>query len=101
MAEYFVTRYERTPRAADLAYARRQADDLLRRGAVDGDAERWVQAENRVSPSELAAQTGWMQGAAGVGAMLLHLDATVRGDHRKRAVVFPDSDRADTLQPAG
>jgi hypothetical protein len=55
-----------------------------------------VQAENRVAPGETAAQTGWMQGAAGVGAMLLHLDAAMRGDHRKRAVVFPDSPLAIT-----
>ena len=32
----------------------------------------------------------------GVGAMLLHLDAAMRGDHRKRAVVFPDSPLAIT-----
>ena len=53
-----------------------------------------MQAENRVSPADTAAQTGWMQGAAGVGAMLLHLDAAVRGDRRLRAVVFPDSTAA-------
>jgi lantibiotic modifying enzyme len=91
VAEYFLERFRRGGRADDLAYARRQADDLLRRGATDGDAERWVQAENRVSPLDVAAQTGWMQGAAGVGAMLLHLDAATRGDRRARSVVFPDS----------
>ena len=91
VAEYFVERFRRGGRADDLAYARRQADDLLHRGTIDGDAERWVQAENRVSPLDVAAQTGWMQGAAGVGAMLLHLDAATRGDRRERAAVFPDA----------
>jgi lantibiotic modifying enzyme len=90
VAEYFLTRHARTRNAADLAYARRQADDLLTRGAVDGDRERWAQAENRVSPNDLSAQTGWMQGAAGVGAMLLRLDAATRGEKVRRAVVFPD-----------
>jgi hypothetical protein len=33
---------------------------------------------------------------AGVGAMLLHLDAAMRGDRRKRAVAFPDSPLAIT-----
>ena len=91
VAEYFLTRHARTGKAEDLAYARRQADDSLGRGNVDGDRERWVQAENRVSPNDLSAQTGWMQGAAGVGAMLLHMDAASRGDKLKRAVVFPDA----------
>jgi hypothetical protein len=91
VAEYFLARYARTERREDLDYARRQADDLLRRGSADGESERWVQAENRVSPTELAAQTGWMQGAAGVGAMLLHLDAAMRGDRRVARLAFPDA----------
>jgi len=96
VAEYFLERYNRGARAADLTYARRQADDLLNRSTIEGAGERWVQAENRVAPGDTAAQTGWMQGAAGVGAMLLHLDAAIRGDRRKRAVVFPDSPLAIT-----
>jgi lantibiotic modifying enzyme len=91
VAEYFIARYRRARNAADLAYARRQADDLLSRGSVTDDAERWVQAENRVSPADVAAQTGWMQGAAGVGAMLLHMDAAMRDDRRPPAAPFPDS----------
>jgi lantibiotic modifying enzyme len=94
VAEYFLARYARTRNAADLAYARRHADDLLLRSTVEGGAARFVQAENRVAPLDTAAQTGWMQGAAGVGAMLLHLDAAIRGDRRvrlARAVRFPDS----------
>ena len=91
VAEYFLSRFARTRNATDLAYARRHADDVLSRSTVEGAGERWVQAENRGSPADTAAQTGWMQGAAGVGAMLLHLDASMRGDRRPRAVRFPDS----------
>jgi len=91
VAEYFLTRFERTKDAADLACARRHADDLLRRGTVDGDTERWVQAENRVAPADVAAQTGWMQGAAGVGGMLLRLDAAMRGERQPRAARLPDA----------
>jgi lantibiotic modifying enzyme len=96
VAEYFLERFSRGGRAADLAYAHRQADDLLNRSTIEGSDERWVQAENRVSRADTAAQTGWMQGAAGVGAMLLHLDAATRGDRRKRTAVFPDSPLAIT-----
>ena len=91
VAEYFLERHRHRGDAADLAHARRHADDLLRRSTVDGDRQRWVQAENRVSPQDLVAQTGWMQGAAGVGAMLLHLDAAVERKAVRRATVLPDS----------
>jgi len=91
VAEYFLARHARTRNPADLAYARRHADDILLRSTIEQGAERWVQAENRVAPSDTAAQTGWMQGAAGVGAMLLHVDAAARGGRLARAVRFPDS----------
>jgi lantibiotic modifying enzyme len=91
VAEYFVARHARTRSAADLAYARRHADDLLRRGTTDGEGTRWVQAENRVSPQDVAAQTGWMQGAAGIGAMLLRLDAAVEGRQLVHGAPLPDA----------
>jgi lantibiotic modifying enzyme len=91
VAEYFLTRWERTRAPEELAYARRHADDVLRRATAAGGATSWVQAENRVSPNDVAAQTGWMQGAAGVGAMLLRLDAAMRGEPPKRAAAFPDA----------
>jgi len=50
---------------------------------------RWIQAEHRVKPELLVAQTGYMQGAAGIGMLFLHLDALERG--RKASIVFPDS----------
>jgi hypothetical protein len=63
--------------------------DLLARATRDNRGTRWVQAEHRVRPEQLIAQTGYMQGAAGVGMWLLRLDA----QQRKRAplVRFPDS----------
>jgi lantibiotic modifying enzyme len=38
---------------------------------------KWVQAEHRVQPDLLIAQTGMMQGAAGVGLWLLKMDSLV------------------------
>ena len=54
----------------------------------EGDALKWLQAENRTSPQAVVAQTGLMQGAAGVGLAMLHLDGAIAG--RRRAVVLPD-----------
>ena len=38
-----------------------------------------MQAENRIEPENRVAQTGFMQGAAGVGTFFLQLDAFTRG----------------------
>jgi lantibiotic modifying enzyme len=73
----------------NLDYARTVTADLMARATRDGDALKWVQAENRVSPDQVVAQTGFMQGAAGVGTVLLHLDAAERG--KAWDVTFPDS----------
>lgn len=57
----------------------RVVKDTLSRATDDASGLRWVQAENRVSPENLVAQTGFMQGAAGVGTFFLQLDAFSRG----------------------
>jgi hypothetical protein len=72
-----------------LAFARKVADDTLARATVDGDGMKWIQAENRVSPNVVLAQTGLMQGAAGVGLSMLRLDGALRG--RKPTIVLPDA----------
>jgi lantibiotic modifying enzyme len=72
-----------------LAFAERMTIDLIARATRDDTGTRWVQAEHRVRPEQLVAQTGYMQGAAGIGSWLLRLD----GQQRKRAafVRFPDT----------
>ncbi|MCP3914270.1 MAG: hypothetical protein GY711_01805 [bacterium] len=73
-----------TDAEGDLALARALADDVLRRATTaehDGEVTlAWEQAEHRVRPDWLEAQTGWMQGAAGIGWTLLYLDAALRGE---------------------
>jgi lantibiotic modifying enzyme len=58
----------------------RVVKNTMSRATDDVSGLRWVQAENRVSPQNLVAQTGFMQGAAGVGTFLLQLDALSRGE---------------------
>jgi lantibiotic modifying enzyme len=48
----------------------------------------WIQAEHRARPEFLQAQTGYMQGAAGIGSFFVHL-ATAESSHPVR-VRFPD-----------
>jgi lantibiotic modifying enzyme len=89
VSDFFVSTYALSGDSSHLAFARRVADDTLDRATRDGDGLKWVQAENRVSPNEVVAQTGLMQGAAGVGLAMLRLDGALRG--RQPVIVLPDS----------
>jgi lantibiotic modifying enzyme len=81
-----------------FALAQRLGDDLLARGEWKDGALRFMQAEHRTRPAELAAQCGYMQGAAGIGLALMHLEAAAaaRGRNRRtrsdaHAVRLPDA----------
>jgi lantibiotic modifying enzyme len=50
---------------------------------------RWTGAEHRVRPKFLSTQTGYTQGAAGIGMAFLHSAALLRGSPRR--IVLPDS----------
>ncbi|MCZ6836972.1 MAG: lantibiotic modifying-like protein, partial [Planctomycetota bacterium] len=50
---------------------------------------KWIQAEHRSRPELLQAQTGYMQGASGIGLWMLRLDAFETG--REFNLRFPDS----------
>lgn len=89
VGEFFLALEQLRPGLGHLQVARSAAEDIVARAtAVDGGLK-WVQAEHRVRPELLVAQTGFMQGAAGVGTFLLHLDAHARG--RRPRIVLPDS----------
>lgn len=89
VAEFFTSLYLARHDKRYLAFAERVAQDAIARGTADGDGMKWVQAENRTSPNAVLAQTGLMQGAAGVGLAMLHLDGALHG--RKPAVLLPDN----------
>jgi hypothetical protein len=82
---------------AARAFALRMHEDVMQRstrvdlpGATPAETVglKWIQAEHRVRPDFLVAQTGYMQGAAGVGLWLLRLDADLAG--RSFGLRFPD-----------
>ncbi|MCB1692852.1 MAG: hypothetical protein KDI19_08805 [Pseudomonadales bacterium] len=89
IGDYAVSMYNATRDNRYLALARRVADELVRRS--DGDAETcyWPQAEHRSQPGFIQAQTGYMQGAAGVASFLIHLATTESGHPIK--IQFPES----------
>lgn len=89
VAEFFLQLHGRTRDPEHLAFARRVARNLLDRATPAGDGLKWVHAEHRVRPDYTYAQTGYMQGAAGIGMLLLHMDAVERG--REWTFRLPDS----------
>jgi hypothetical protein len=72
-----------------IAFSKKMTHHLLKKAAPQGKGLKWIQAEHRVRPDFLVAQTGLMQGAAGIGLWLLKLDAFEKG--KKEKISFLDS----------
>jgi lantibiotic modifying enzyme len=89
VAEFFLSYHQTTGDRDAVGFARKLTDEILAKATRDAQGTRWIHAENRVSPNDLTAQTGWMQGASGIGAWLLRLDAFDRG--AVPVVTLPDS----------
>jgi lantibiotic modifying enzyme len=88
VAEFFLHLHKLTGSKEYLAFSERMTGQLLAAGTRDAKGLYWVHAEHRVRPKEVFAQTGWMQGAAGIGAWLLRLDA--HQQNRQSPMRFPD-----------
>ena len=88
VAQFLVERHVAGPSEVDLALARALTADLLARGLRDEHGLRWEHAEHRARPELLSIQTGWMQGAAGIGHWLLTLDAL--DNDREARISLPD-----------
>ena len=89
VAEFFLDLHRLMGRPEYLAFSKRVTKDLLARATEVKGGLKWIQAEHRVKPDLLAAQTGYMQGAAGIGMLLLHLHEFEQG--KTRAITLPDS----------
>jgi lantibiotic modifying enzyme len=89
VAEFFLDLHRITGNLQYLEFSRKMTDDLLRRASRDDQGTRWRIAEHRIKPELITVQTGYMQGASGIGMWLLHLDAFER--KKKRLIRFPDS----------
>ena len=88
VSEFFLGLYRRSKEKRHLEYAEEIGHDTLKRATTEGDGFKWIQAEHRVRPDLLVAQTGLMQGAAGVGLAMLQLDGAK--EQRKPFVKLPD-----------
>jgi lantibiotic modifying enzyme len=89
VAEFFLNLHRLTGVREYLSFSERVTAQLQASATRDERGMFWVHAEHRVRPQETAAQTGWMQGAAGIGGWLLRLDASQQ--RREWPLRFPDS----------
>lgn len=89
IGDYAVSLHHATGRPEYLELARRIEAVLLENSEVVDGRRSWSQAEHRNRPDFVETQTGYMQGAAGIGSFLLHL-ATVDDDTPSK-IALPDS----------
>lgn len=91
VGDFFMALHDVTGEDAYLGFVDRIEQYLTDQCDEDESAAgtRWVQAEHRTQPQNVVAQTGWMQGAAGVGAFFVHLDGKRKG--RPDRALLPDS----------
>ena len=80
VAEYFLDLHLLERRPADLEFARLLVDDLLDRAITDRSGTRWSNHEFRAPEPDLPPETGYLQGAPGIGSTLLRLHRHLAGD---------------------
>lgn len=78
----------RTGEESYLPLARRCADVIVANSRTEDGHRSWMQAEHRGRPEFLEAQTGYMQGAAGIASFLVHFATTLEGYPVK--IALPD-----------
>jgi lantibiotic modifying enzyme len=90
VVDFFLGLWAASGKPEYRTFAKRVADQMLsRRTDFDGKGYRWYQAYTRIKPWDVTAETGYMVGAAGIAAALLHLDMAEKGTYR-RAILLPD-----------
>jgi lantibiotic modifying enzyme len=89
VAEFIWNMHRITKDPVYLAYAKRATGHILSEAIRDEKGMRWLHAEHRIQPDLLQAQTGYMQGAAGIGHWLLRFHEATRG--KQTTIILPDS----------
>lgn len=79
VGDFLVDLYIVTRKQQYLQSAEKMAAHLVKTASSTGKGYRWIQAENRVSPDKKDEQTGYSQGAAGLGLFFLKLSRAERG----------------------
>lgn len=93
VAEHFLWLYQITGKKEYLDFSRTMTQKVINKAIKTPSGIKWIHAENRRSPEEIAAQTGLMQGSAGMGLWFLALNAFENGE--KPLIQLPDKPKID------
>lgn len=88
VASFFLDMYKVFGKKEYLEFSYEMTADVLKRATPDGQGIKWTQAEHRRQPELLQAQTGMMQGSAGIGLWMLKLNSFKK--KAKRLAKLPD-----------
>jgi len=77
IGEFMIDLHRATGVAEYRDFAEKLAAELIASATAEGPGLKWIQAEHRVKPKDVAAQTGLMQGAAGIGIFFLKLGGRI------------------------
>ncbi len=100
IGEFLIKIQRITPTPAYANAVQRIANDIAARATVDGDGLKWQVPLDRDQPDTLVTHTGFMHGAAGIGAFLLHADDLTKG--RVSPIKWPDAPTTGPCEvPAG
>lgn len=89
-SEYLFNVYRVTHNRKWLDAAKAGTNRLLALADRSHGGYRWVQVETFVRPDFAVAQTGYFQGAAGIGLWLLHFGSALQGKHLP-TITLPDN----------
>lgn len=90
VGDIFLDAWQQRGHDADLDFAMRLADALVRRAEVHGPHAWWRFVEHRAASPLLPPGVGWMQGAAGIAAYLFRVDRVLA--HGLTAAAVPRLD---------
>jgi len=88
VAEYYLWMHQITGEEKYLDYCMKMTKQLIHSATRGNGPVKWIHAEHRARPDYVAAQTGLMQGSAGIGLWFLQLQAFMNG--KEPFVNMPD-----------
>ncbi|MFC1513421.1 lanthionine synthetase LanC family protein [candidate division KSB1 bacterium] len=90
IADFYADIYHVTGEEEYLNWAVSITEELIKKSTPGNPGLKWVQAENRTRPAEVFAQTGFSQGSAGIGLLMLKM-YNLSSDNTFPVLTMPDS----------